>query len=334
MIGEECPVSIEHRTWPFRFSVQGYSATSASDFRDQVRTAESLGYSAFHLADHYLGPGPALAAAFHPPQDIAAIPAMAMAAEATSRIKIGCRLLCVGYRPAAVLVKEAMTLDFLSGGRLELGLGAGWIESEYHAMGVRYDAPGKRIARLEESVALVKQGMTGGVLGVEGEFVRVSGYQSLPTPIQQPVPLMIGGGNPRILKLAAREADIVSINISNREGKVGPGSLRSVTHDETMNKIGWVKEEAGPRFDQIELEIGLFFANITNSSALLEENYALGLGMTPEQVRQFPHALIGSVDHICDELTRRRELYGISYINVPTASMVEFAPIVESMTGK
>ncbi|HEY9267018.1 MAG TPA: TIGR03621 family F420-dependent LLM class oxidoreductase [Mycobacterium sp.] len=321
-------------TKPFRFSVQGYSATSAADFRSQVRTAESLGYSAFHLADHYLGPGPALTAAFHPPQDIAAVPAMAMAAEATSHIKIGCRLLCVGYRPAAVLVKEAMTLDFLSGGRLELGLGAGWIESEYHAMGVPYDLPGKRIERLEETVALLRQAMAGGALDVHGKFVRVSGYRSVPLPVQQPVPLMIGGGNPRILKLAAREADIVSINISNRAGRVGPESLRSITHEETIKKVQWVKEGAGPRFDQIELEIGLFFAHITDSAVTFEENYATGLGMTPEQIRRFPHALIGSADHICDELTRRRELYGISYINVPAASMVEFAPIVERMLGK
>jgi probable F420-dependent oxidoreductase len=327
-------MQIAQHTRPFRFSVQSYSAMSAVEFREQVKTAETLGYSAFHLADHYLGPGPAAAAAFHPPQDIAAIPAMAMAAEATSRIKIGCRLLCVGYRPAAVLVKEVMTLDFLSDGRLELGLGAGWIESEYHAMGVPYDPPGERIGRLAETVALLKQGMTGGALDVHGEFVRVSGYQSVPTPAQQPVPLMIGGGNPRILKLAACQADIVSINISNKEGKIGAESLRSVTHEETMKKVEWVKDAAGPRFDQLELEIGLFFANITDSAASFEENYALGLGMTPEQVREFPHALIGSVDHICDELIRRRELYGISYINVPTASMIEFAPIVERLTGE
>jgi len=319
---------------PFRFSVQGYSATSAADFRDQVRTAESLGYSAFHLADHYLGAGPALTAANHPPQDIAAIPAMAMAAEATSHIKIGCRLICVGYRPAAVLVKEAMTLDFLSDGRLELGLGAGWIESEYHAMDVPYDPPGKRIRRLEETIALLKQGMTGGALDVHGEFVRVSGYQSVPKPVQQPVPLMIGGGNPRILTLAAREADIVSINISNKEGKVGPGSLRSITHERTIEKIEWVKEGAGPRFNQLELEIGLFFAKITDSAGSVLEGYSSILGMTPDEVRQFPHALIGSADYICDELVRRRELYGISYINVPAASMVEFAPIVDRLKGK
>jgi probable F420-dependent oxidoreductase len=320
---------------PFRFSVQGYRAASAADFRDQVRTAESLGYSAFHLADHYLGPGPALTAANHPPQDIAAIPAMAMAAEATSRIKIGCRLICVGYRPAAVLVKEAMTLDFLSDGRLELGLGAGWIESEYHAMDVPYDRAGQRITRLEETVTLLKQAMTSSVLDVHGEFVCVSGYQAVPRPVQQPVPLMIGGGNPRILKLAAREADIVSINISNTEGKVGPGSLRSVTHDETVKKIEWVKEGAGPRFDQLELEIGLFFANVTTGSVdSAIDGYSAQLGMTPEEVVQFPHALIGSVDFICDELQRRRQLYGISYINVPTASMVEFAPIVQRLNGK
>jgi hypothetical protein len=145
---------------------------------------------------------------------------------------------------------------------------------------------------------------------------------------------MIGGGDPRILKLAAREADIVSINIGNRAGKVSPESLRSVTREETLKKIGWVKEGAGAPFDQIELEIGLIFANVTDTAAALEENYALGLGMTPEQVRHFPHALIGSTDHICDEHIRHKELCSISYINVPTASMVEFAPIVERMNGK
>jgi len=142
---------------PFRFSVQSFNAQSAQDWRQQVRTAEDLGYSAFHLADHYMGPGPALEAAAHPPQDVAAVPAMAMAAEATSRIKIGCRVFCTGYRPAAVLVKEAMTLDFLSDGRLELGLGAGWVDSEYEAMGLTFESPGKRISLLEETVALMKQ---------------------------------------------------------------------------------------------------------------------------------------------------------------------------------
>jgi probable F420-dependent oxidoreductase len=319
---------------PFRFSIQGYNATSAADFRNQVKTAEQLGYSAFHLADHYLGPGPALAAANHPVQDIAAIPAMAMAAEATSRLKIGCRVLCVSYRPAAVLVKEAMTLDFLSDGRLELGLGAGWIESEYVAMDVPYDPPGKRISRLEETIALMKQAMTGGDLEVQGEYVRVSGYQAVPTPVQRPVPIMIGGGNPRILKLAAREADIVSINISNKEGKVGAEGLRSVTHDETLKKIGWVKEGAGARLDQIEIEIGLFLGKVTDAAGPFLERYSASLGMSVDEAKRFPHALIGSVDSICEDIERRREMYGISYINIPARSMVEFGPVVERLTGK
>lgn len=253
---------------PFRFSVQSFTAQSANDFRNQVKTAEALGYSAFHLADHYLGPGPALQAANHPPQDIAAIPAMAMAAEATSRIKIGCRVLCTAYRPAAVLVKEAMTLDFLSGGRLELGLGAGWMQAEFAAMGVPMEPPGKRIAQLGETVQLMRQAMTGGALAMKGEYVRVSGYESTPLPCQNPVPILIGGGSPRILQLAGREADIVSVNISNSEGRIGAAGLASTTHDQTLEKIDWVKEGAGKRFGSLELEIGLFFLAVTGRSGV------------------------------------------------------------------
>lgn len=111
---------------PFRFGVQSYNAETPQAWRDKVKKAEDLGYSAFHLADHLLGPGPALQKCNHPVQGLAAVPAMAVAAEATSTIKIGCRVFCIDYRPAAVLIKEAATLDFFSGGRLEFGLGAGW----------------------------------------------------------------------------------------------------------------------------------------------------------------------------------------------------------------
>ena len=167
---------------PFRCSWQAYDAKSAADWRGKAQAAEAEGFSAFHLADHYLGPGPA-ADASHPPQILAAVPAMAMAAEATSTLKIGCRVCCCSYRPAAVLVKEAMTIDFLSGGRLELGLGAGWIEGEYDAIGVPYDDIGRRIDRLEETIEVAKAHRAGGVMNINGEQVQAMGFEGAPRPL-------------------------------------------------------------------------------------------------------------------------------------------------------
>ncbi len=203
---------------PFRFSWQAFDAGSAAEWRGKARAAEAQGFSAFHLADHYLGPGPA-ADASHPPQVLAAVPAMAMAAEATSTLKVGCRVFCCSYRPAAVLVKEAMTIDFLSEGRLELGLGAGWIEGEYNAIGVPYDDIGRRIDRLEETIAIAKAHRAGGTMNIDGGQARAVGFEGAPRPVGE-VPLMIGGGSPRVLKLAGREADIASINFNNRAGRM------------------------------------------------------------------------------------------------------------------
>jgi probable F420-dependent oxidoreductase len=316
---------------PFRFSWQAYDAASPEDWRLKVQTAEAQGFSAFHLADHYLGPGPA--ASGHPPQDLAAIPAMAMAAEATSTIKIGCRVFCTGYRPAAILVKEAMTIDFLSNGRLELGLGAGWIEGEYAAMGVPYDPIGRRIDRLEETIRVAKAHRAGGIMNVEGQQVRAVGFEGMPRP-RGPVPIMVGGGSPRVLRLAGREADIVSINFNNKAGKMDSGNVAALSAaDGTRDKIGWIREGAGDRFDAIEIEIGIYYAAVTDRQKDTAEAMGRTLGMDAETFLSFPHALVGSFDYMCEELERRRELYGFSYISILDRCVDGMAPIVARLTG-
>lgn len=318
---------------PFRFSWQAYDADSAADWRGKAQSAEAMGFSAFQLADHYLGPGP-VADASHPPQVLAAVPAMAMAAEATSTLKIGCRVFCCSYRPAAVLVKEAMTIDFLSGGRLELGLGAGWIEGEYDAIGVPYDDIGRRIDRLEETIAVAKAHRAGGVMNIKGEQARAVGFEGSPRPVGD-VPIMIGGGSPRVLRLAGREADIVSINFNNKAGKMDAGNVAALnTADETANKIGWIKEGAGERFEDIELEIGVYFASVTDNQKETAEALGRDLGMSVDDVLSFPHALIGSIDYMCEELERRRELYGFNYVSILDRCSGGFAPVVARLAGK
>ncbi|WP_322750366.1 MULTISPECIES: TIGR03621 family F420-dependent LLM class oxidoreductase [unclassified Frankia] len=322
------------RAKPFRFGLQAYQATSAEQWRALAREAEQLGYSTFHLADHYFGPGPLEAETRHPVQDLAAIPAMAVAAAETETIRIGCRVLCIDYHLPAVLAKELATLDFLSGGRLEIGLGAGWIEAEYRAMGIRWDRPGVRLQRLEEVIDLLEAHFGGEQIAVAGTHVQVSGYQGVPAPVQTPrPPFMVGGGGERILRLAGRRADIVSLNFDNRSGRIGSDGVGSSTADATDRKIGWVREGAGDRFERLELEIAAYFTMVGVDPPKAQAHLSGALGLPPETLADHPHVLAGSVDEICERLVARRERYGISYVTVGARVLEDFAPVVARLAG-
>jgi probable F420-dependent oxidoreductase len=320
---------------PFRFGLQAYAPASAKDWRDLARKAESMGFSSFHLADHVIGPGPALNATGHPVQTVAAIPAMAVAAEATDSIKVGCRVLCVDYRNPVMLAKEVATLDFFSGGRLELGLGAGWLQNEYEAMGIRFDRAGVRIDRMEEVIELLRASFADGELNIDGRHVHAVGFEAVPKPVSKPgPPLMIGGGAKRVLTIAGREADIVSLNFDNSSGKLGAEGIGSSTAELTEQKIRWVREGAGDRFADIELEIAAYFTIVTPDGEGTRSKMAPMFGMTPEVLAEHPHALIGSIDEICDRIVERRERYGISYVSFGASAIDAVAPVIERLAGK
>lgn len=319
-------------TRPFRFGVQGYAPASAEEWRTLARRAESLGFSSFHLADHVIGPGPALQATGHPVQTVAAIPAMAVAAEATSTIRIGCRVLCVDYRNPVMLAKEVATLDFFSGGRLELGLGAGWLENEYRAIGIPFDPAGRRLDRLEEVIGLLRSSFAEGELNVTGDHVHAVGFEAVPKPVGRP-PLMIGGGAKRILSIAGREADIVSLNFNNSSGRLGPEGIGSATAAATEQKIEWIKAAAGARFEQIELETAAYFTIVTDAAAATREKMAPMFAMSPDDFAEHPNVLIGSVDEICDRIVERRQKFGISYVSFGTSVMETVAPVVSRLAG-
>lgn len=318
---------------PFRFGVQSFNADSAQDWTAQVQRAEELGYSAFHLADHILGAGPALEKANHPEQNLAAIPAMAYAAAVTNSIHIGCRVFCIDYHLPIVLIKSAMTIDKLSSGRLEFGLGAGWITEEYEALGITKDEPAVRIDRLGDVIAGVRAFCGEGAADLSNDTIDWKGFEGIPKPLSKP-PIMVGGGSPRILRLAGREADIVSLNFNNRAGMIGPDGVGLSTEEETLKKMRWVKEGAGDRFNELEIEIGAYFTFVMDDPSPVLGQFAQMFGMTEDQMRAHPHALFGSVDTICEELERRREMFGISYITVNKDTMEAFAPIVERLNGK
>jgi probable F420-dependent oxidoreductase len=322
-------------TRPFRFACQAYRATSRREWVGLARRVEAQGYSALHVADHYIGPGPALEPTGHRVQTLAAVPALAVAAEATTTLRVGSRMFCVGYHQPVVLAKEAATLDLLSEGRFELGLGAGWLMREYAAMGIAFPGPAERIALLRETVELVEQCFSGGEVTMAGEYVRAAGFAAVPAPVQSPrPPLMIGGGGRRVLMLAGEKADIVSVNFNNRGGAVGSDSMRTSTAEETHRKIDWIRAGAGDRFGALELEIGAYFVAVRGATEQTAADLAARLGLTVDQLGTFPHALTGTVDEICETLERRRAEYGLSYITVGSAVSDAFAPVVERLSGR
>jgi probable F420-dependent oxidoreductase len=320
-------------TRPFRFGLQSYAAESAADWREQARRAESLGFSTFSVADHVIGPGPALTATNHPVQNVACVPAMAVAIEATESINVGARVFCCDYRQPVMFVKELATLDFFSNGRLEIGLGAGWLRGEYEAMGVPWEPAGVRIDRLEETIELIRASFGDGLVDVQGDHVRATGFESVPKPANASPPIMIGGGAPRVLGIAGREADIVSLNFDNSSGKIGPAGVGSSTAELTAQKVGWIRDGAGDRFDDIEIEIGAYFTVVTDERDATLAKMAPMFALEPEQFADHPHALIGSVDSICDQIVERRETYGISYVTFGASAVHAVAPIVERLAG-
>jgi probable F420-dependent oxidoreductase len=320
-------------TRPFRFGLQSYAAKSAADWREQARRAEALGFSTFSVADHVIGPGPALDATNHPVQDVAAMPAMAVAIEATSTINVGSRVFCVDYRQPVMFAKELATLDFFSEGRLEIGIGAGWLQGEYEAMGVRWDPAGVRLDRMVEAVELIRAHFGEGLVEVDGTYVHASGFEGVPKPVNPRPPIMIGGGARRVLGIAGREADIVSLNFDNSSGKIGPDGVGSSTAEITAQKIDWIRAGAGDRFDDLEIEIGAYFTVVTDQRDATLAQMAPMFAMEPDELAVHPHALIGSVESICEQLVERRETYGISYVTFAARVVDAVAPIVERLAG-
>jgi len=324
---------------PFRFAVQSYAASSARDWREQAQRAEQLGYSTFHTADHHIGPGPALDPTNHGVQDFAAVPAIAAAAAATSTITVGCRVFCTDYRNPVVFAKELATLDVLSDGRLEVGLGCGWLANEYDAIGIPFDRPGIRIDRMEETLQVIRAHFADGQLNVTGDHVHAVGFEGVPKPTSEGgPPIMIGGGSPRVLGIAGREADIVSLNFDNSSGKLGAEGVGSGQRDHTLQKVAWIRTGASQRtdgktFDDIELEIAAYFTQITEDAATARAAMAQRFGAPVESFDDHPHALIGSFDEVCDLLEARRSEFGISYVTVSVRAMDDFAPVVARLSG-
>jgi probable F420-dependent oxidoreductase len=317
---------------PFRFAVQATNASGARDWRDTVRRVEDLGYSTLFLADHYLGPGPAQRAARTPRQDLAPIAAMAAAAALSETLRIGCRVFCIDYHVPAALAKEAATLDLLSEGRLEFGIGAGWSDVEYAAMGLEFERPGRRIAKLIEVVALIRAHWQGDELDCSGDFVQVRGYAGRPRPVQRPhPPIMIGGGGQRILSLAGREADIVSISSVPFVARDAEGLDPQAV---AQRRIGFVRAAAGDRYSGLEVESSPYFTEITDDPETALAAIAKATGIAVDLLRDHPNVLVGSPESVAETLRSNRDTLGVNYVTVQQSQLESFAPVVAQLRGR
>lgn len=316
---------------PFRFAIQATNAAGAREWREFCCKVEHLGYSTLLLADHYLGPGPAQQAARTPRQDLAPIAAIAAAAAYTTVLRVGCRVFCIDYHVPAVLAKEVATLDLLSDGRLEVGIGAGWSGVEYEAMGLAFDTPGRRIAKLKEVVALIKAHCSSTELDCAGEYVNVHGYQGTPAPVQRPhPPIMIGGGGKRVLTYAGREAEIVSINTVPFEVRSADGLT---PQEEAVRRFEYVRAAAGPGIGDLDIESSPYFVSIADDVPSAYERLASKTGMPIDVLRDHPNVLVGPADAIADTLQQRRETFGANYVTIQQTQAERFAPIVARLAG-
>ena len=280
-----------------------------------------MGYEALYLPDHFDDqPGP--------------IAALMAAADATTKLRIGSLVFDNDYRHPVVLAKESATLDVLSDGRLDLGLGAGWMVRDYEKSGIPYDSAGTRIDRLAEAVKILKGLFAGGRFSFSGQHYTIKELECFPQPLQKPhPPFVLGGGGRKMLSLAAREADIVHINYNLNEGRINPKLVRTGAASATGDKLDWITEAAGGRFEQIELAMTIFFATVTEDRDSIAQAMAPGMQFEPQEVLDMPHFLIGTIDQIIDDLRARRERFGVSFIVVPGDAADALAPVVERLAG-
>jgi len=308
----------------FRFGIQVSKASTATDWAEIARRAEGAGYDVLTMPDHFT-------------DQLAPVPALMAAADATTTLRVGALVFDNDYKHPVVLAKELATMDVLSNGRTEIGLGAGWMISDYEQAGIPYDSPKVRIDRFVEGLAIIKGVMQEGPFSHSGTHYTVTNYEGYPKPVQKPVPpILIGGGGKRVLTLAAREADIIGINGTLTTGVVGPEALDTMTAASVDEKVDIVAKaaRAAGRINDIEMNIRTFFVKVTNDREATVDGISKMFSVSHDLIDASPFALIGSVESCIEQLLERREKWGFSYTIVGGENIDECAPIVAALRGK
>jgi probable F420-dependent oxidoreductase len=307
---------------PFRFGVQASTAADGQAWTALARQVEALGYSTLTMPDHF-------------GDQLAPVPALMAAASVTTTLRVGALVWDNDYKHPVVLAKELATMDVLSGGRLEIGLGAGWMATDYEQSGIPFDSNKVRVDRFEESLTVIKSAMRGDPFSFSGEHYTITDYTGSPRPVQSPCPpVLIGGGGPRVLSIAARVADIVGINGTLAAGAIGPDAIASMTAEAVDQKIEAVRAAAGSRIDDIEFNVRAFLVRVTDDREGATEQIAGFVSVDPEMVRATPFVLIGTPEEIVEDLLQRRERWGFNYVIVGGEDVEPFAPVVAALAGK
>ena len=271
----------------------------------------------------------------HFTDQLAPVPALMSVADATTKLRVGALVWDNDYKHPVVLAKELATMDLLSDGRLELGIGAGWMITDYEQSGIPYERAGLRIDRMIEGIDVMKGCFAQGAFSYAGKHYTITNYDGLPKPLQAPCPpILIGGGGKRVLTYAAQVADIIGINATMSAGAVGPEAISTMTAEAVDGKVDIVRDTAGDRFNHVEMNIRAFLVNITDDAAGAISRLAAGMGVEESMIAETPFALMGPPSKLIEDLIARRERWGFSYVIVGGEDVEKFAPVVAALSGK
>jgi probable F420-dependent oxidoreductase len=305
---------------PFRFAVVATTATSKDEWRTTCHRVEDAGCSTLLISDHF-------------GDQLAVVPALAAALDASSTLRVGAHVACNDFRHPVVFAKELATLDVFSNGRIDWGMGAGWLRSEYEQVGLAFDPPGVRVDRMREAIAVMKGLFADEPLTFEGAYYRVRDLDGRPKPVQRPhPPLLIGAQGKRMLSFASREADVIGVAPSLSCRQLGEIPARHSVEESVDEQLRWVRGAAGERYATIELNMVAFPVVVTDDPVGVAARVAPQMGLTPDEVLRAPHAWIGSVDRICEQLEHHRERWGVTYWAVPVRALNALAPVIARFT--
>jgi probable F420-dependent oxidoreductase len=308
-------VSSDNRPAPFRFCVATGGATTAAEWRELARKVEDSGYDLLAVTDH-----------IH--QEMAPFTALATAAAVTTTLRLGTYVMCHDLRNPVVLAKEFATLDVLSSGRVEIGLGAGWLDRDYTQTGIPFTSRPQRFERFAEYVELVSELLAGGPVTYRGRHYSVSDVMCVPSPAR-PIPLLIGGSRRRLIELAAKRADTVSIAPTT-----GADGRRSAFWDvEIDDRVCWARAVAADRPVKPEIELAIHECWVLRRPEAMITRVSAALGIRDDQVDSIPSVLIGSPERVAELLLARRERWGASRVTIPASSVDAMAPIVARLGG-
>jgi len=308
-------------TRPFRFGVMTSGKFDTAAWRALVRRVDEAGFDVLNMPNHRASAG------------LSPLVALASAAEISPRLDLGTLVLDNESVDIAMIAKDTATLDVVSGGRAEIGLGAGWLSADHLSVGQPWRPVGERIARLEEAVAVLRACWSEPNVTFHGRHYQLDQARNEPLPVRRPhPPILIGGGGERVLRLAARHGDIVSLVPNMAAGKLGPESAANGRADATEAKLAWVREAAGARFDQLVLHTNLTGVIATTDRAAGLAKIKRGYGVDSDaDALAVPHAVVGTAEEMAEQLLERRERFGISYYSVFEPGMDAFAPVIERL---